>query len=204
MIGSLSPDTYLITVSDANGCTGATAATVFLPPSVSIASNNDSVCLGGSVILKTTVSDSVGILTYEWQKSLNLTTWNAIPSTNSATYTAITSSVERAYYRVIVASNVGGNCADTSAVLPITVVDKPAVSVVVNTSNVCLGGYVILTATQSGGVGTCSLEWQSSTNNGTTWSTMSGVTSNTHIVMNLDNTIRFRVQITCAGSGCCN
>ena len=143
-------------------------------------------------------------MTYQWQKSLNLTTWNAISNTNSASYTATTSSVETAYYRVIVASNVGSNCADTSAVLPITVLDKPTISVVANTPNVCLGGYVTLTATQSGGVGACGLEWQSSTNNGVTWSTMSGVTRNTHIVMNLDNTTRFRAQLTCAGSGCCN
>ena len=102
------------------------------------------------------------------------------------------------------ASNVGSNCADTSAVLPITVLDKPTISVVANTPNVCFGGYVTLTATQSGGVGACGLEWQSSTNNGATWSTINGVTNNTQITTNPDNTIRFRAQRICSGSGCCN
>jgi hypothetical protein len=60
-----------------------------------------------------------------------------------------------------------------------------------------------LTATPSGGTGTCTTQWQSSSDSGATWPAISGATSNTYSTT-MSAGLRYRAQLTCTGSGCCN
>ncbi len=111
-------------------------------------------------------------------------------------------SVTNAVAGIYTASYTVNGCS-TNAPTTVTVVADPVVSVVASATGVCVGGNVTLNATPSGGVGTCTVQWQSSAD-GTNWLPIGGATGNTYVTPALNILARYRAQVNCSGNGCCN
>ncbi|MCX6305261.1 MAG: T9SS type A sorting domain-containing protein, partial [Bacteroidetes bacterium] len=111
--------TYSVTVTNANGCSNSTAATVTvnpLPTAVITPNGPTTFCQGGSVVL--TASGGTG---YLWS---NAATTAAITVSSSGTYT-------------VTVTNANG-CSN-SAAIPVTVNPLPAAFSVVGTGSYCIG-----------------------------------------------------------------
>jgi hypothetical protein len=175
--------------------------TVNTPPSVSTTVDNASVCLGGTATLSATNDASYS---YQWQQSSDNTNFVNISGANASTYATLGNSMGTTYYRVRV-TQTGNVCPVVSSnSASVTVVADPIVSLSIPPSVVCVGANITLTATPTVSIGTCAIQWQSSPN-GVTWSNISGATSNTYNIVNLNATTRYRAQlVSCTGSGCCN
>lgn len=162
-------------------------------------------CLGGTLNLSVVVSGSTPPYTYKWQNGgATGTTWTDISGATAASYTPLSTSIGTTLYRVIV-TGVGGSACDTiiSSAVTVIIVNDPIVTITTLPTTVCVGANLALTANSSGGTGTCTLQWQSSPN-GVTWTNISGATANTLNVNSVNSTTRYRAQMTCMGSGCCN
>ncbi len=82
-----------------------------------------------------------------------------------------------------------------------TIVADPTISMNAAPTDVCPGNTSVLTATTSGGTGTCTFTWQSSPDDAT-WTTLaSGVTNTTFEVYPTADTY-YRVRRVCTGGGC--
>ncbi len=88
------------------------------------------------------------------------------------------------------------NCAQVT----VTVVADPSVSISGGTT-ICSGGSATLTASASGGTGTCSYQWQISSTGTGGWSDV-GSDSSTYNTGALTATRYYRCQRSCTGSGC--
>lgn len=190
---------YYVTATNTSNCTNidSTVVVVSSPPTVNV-TGATTVCTGGTAILNATVSGISGTL--QWQLSTDGgTNWSNITNatTNTLTTNVLTTNTT---YRVLLTSYCGVSTSNTQL---ITVVGDPSVNITANTSAVCTGGGVTFNATSSNGTGSCTIQWQSSPD-GTTWTGISGATGTTFTTASLNSAIRYRAQITCTGSGCCN
>ena len=180
--------------------------TVYPKPTITALSSGFTECIGGTQTLSVTASGGTPPITYQWQNGgATGATWTNIGGATTAIYTPLSTTSGTTLYRVIVASSAGTAC-DTliSSNITVNIVNDPIVSVTTIPTTVCVGASVSLTATTTVGVGTCNIQWQSSPD-GTTWTNISGATSNTYNVANLAATIRYRTQLlSCTGNGCCN
>jgi PKD repeat protein len=188
-----------------NGCTGVitTPVTVNSTPLVATLPNQ-TICTGGTAILTASVSGGSGTPVYQWQQSTDNVSWVNVSGGsggNTLSYTTPVLTANR-YYRLIVTS-VPSLCSSTSTSALITVVPDPTITVATTAAIVCTGGGTSFTATPSGGVGSCVIQWQSSPN-GTTWTDIAGETNPTFTTPSLTATFRYRAKITCSGNGCCN
>ncbi len=172
--------------------------------SVSISANNATVCVGGSVLLTSTLTNGSAGISYQWQSSPDALTWSNISGATATTYAPSTADLSSLRYRVLIIKS-GSICGNaTSNNLTLTVVADPSVSISIPPAIVCIGANVTLTATPTVGLGTCGIQWQSSPNS-TTWTNISGATGTTYNVTSLGASTRYRVQlVSCTGNGCCN
>ncbi len=193
------------TGNDCNAVTSSpTTVTVVANPSVTTSVNNSTVCVGGTATLSSTVSGGTGSTSYQWQVSTDLLSWANVTGAISSTYSPPTTTAGVTYYRVIINQTGTGCPTATSNNTSFTVVDDPSVSITVPPAIVCIGANITLTATPTVSLGTCTVQWQSSPN-GTTWTNISGATSNTYNVTSLSASTRYRAQlVACTGNGCCN
>jgi Ig-like domain CHU_C associated len=177
----------------------AVLITVVADPSVVLAISSSTICVGGVATLTATVTNGNGTNSFQWQQDV-AGAWTNI-GTNSASYTtpALTANTN---YRVIVTQSTLG-CQTTSSTGSIVVVADPSVTAVTTASTVCVGGAITLSATPNGGTGTCTLQWQSSSDGGASWSPISGATGNTYNPT-MSTGLKYRAQLSCTGNGCCN
>jgi hypothetical protein len=197
-----STDFRIIITKTSIGCElpmATTTITVIADPSVSLSTSASTICTGGTATFTATVSNGSGTSSYQWQRLIS-GVWTNI-GTNAASYTtpALTANSD---FRVIVTQSTSG-CDVTSAPNTITVVADPSVSITTTAPVICVGGTITLNATLTGGTGTCSFQWQSSTN-GTVWTDISGATSNPYTTTILSTNTMYRAQVTCTGNGCCD
>jgi hypothetical protein len=205
-----SPVIATITVTPfVNGCTGTSQSftiTVYPKPSITALSNGFTECVGGTQALSVTASGGTPPITYQWQNGGTIgTTWTNISGATANTYTPLSTTAGTTLYRVIVASSAGTSC-DTliSGSRTVVIVNDPAITISTAPTTVCVGANLSLTANTSGGMGSCTVQWQSSPD-GTIWTNISGATGNTYNATSLGSTTRYRVQlVSCSGSGCCN
>ncbi len=186
-----------------NGCDGAVSNSqqiaVVADPSVNLVGANVAVCSGGGVTLSASVSGGTGAISYQWQDSPDGTTFSTIAGATNINYTtpALTATT---YYRVLI-SFVGNGCESaTSASASVTVVADPTISISGN-PNICDGGTVTMTATTTGGTGTCTIQWQQKIGV-STWLPISGANSATYTTPVLTATTTYRAMYTCSGGGC--
>jgi hypothetical protein len=184
--------------------TSNTITVIVVPdPSVSVSIDNPTICIGGTAALTATVSNGTGIMTYQWQYLVGGTTWTNVPSAGtSSTYSVTGTAAGTVSYRVNI-TQTGNNCDPTSsATVVLTVAADPTVAVSSSNSSVCIGGTVTLTANITGGTGTPTYQWQSSSDS-LSWANISGATNNTYLPpTSTVSVIYYRVNITQSGVGC--
>ncbi|MDX1407510.1 MAG: PKD domain-containing protein, partial [Saprospiraceae bacterium] len=150
--------TYTVTVTDDNGCTSTSTSlvTVIDEQSLTITADDNLFCEGGSTTLSVDVSGS-GDTHFQWQYYQGDTLWvNVGLDQNSYVTPALDTGTHS--YQVIVTQNVV--CVVTSAVIDITVVEDPVVSIAANDLEFCEGGSTAINATYTGGTGTPVYQWQ--------------------------------------------
>ena len=97
-------------------------------------------------------------------------------------------------------SRLSAQTCPTSNELTITVIPEATITTA-GATTICAGGNATLTATPAGGTGTCTIQWQSSTD-GITWANITGATSTTLNITALGATTSYHAVYTCSGSGC--
>ncbi|MFN4255555.1 MAG: beta strand repeat-containing protein [Saprospiraceae bacterium] len=173
--------------------------TVVNDPSVGISGGAVTICSSGSVTLTADVTSGAGTVGYQWESSLNGTTFSPIAGATNQTYDA-TNLTATTYYRVYVTFAASGCDAVYSGVSTINVVPDPDVSIT-GATPVCEGGNMDLTAVTGGGTGTCTLQWQRQLGNGT-WVDIAGATNANFNTGALTTTTNYRVRYFCTGGGC--
>ena len=156
----------------------------FTPSVVSTTNPNNTVCQAGSVNLTATptIGGSGPLFLYQWQRSFDSINWvdegPALQNTTAYTVATVTTDT---YYRLI-AFDLGtpacGSVFSTNAVFARvqTAVTQGSIS---GAQHICAGTAptaAIASVTVGTGRGTISYRWEASTDNGQTWSTVSGAT----------------------------
>ncbi|MER2996821.1 T9SS type A sorting domain-containing protein [Pontibacter populi] len=180
-----------ITVTASNGCGTSAPATIAVNLSTLAAATitpegTTTFCEGGSVTLKATAGANYS---YQWMRN-----GTAVSGAASANYTATTSG----NYTVRISN---GNCSETSSPVAVNVtasISNNAISS--GNQNVCVGAAVanLQGSVPTGGSGNYSYQWQQSSE-GTTFSAISGATSQNYSPGNLSNTTWFRRVVTAGG-----
>ena len=149
----------IVATSDLNGLScSATTPSIAVnlynlnPGSIS---SDQTICEGGNPVPFTSVNatSNAPLITYQWQNSIDNSTWNDINGATSATYDPPVLNVTT-YYRRLVYANVNGVaiCDGVSNVITVTVVPDPTVTDPVGQS-ICTGGTPnALSITASGGI----------------------------------------------------
>jgi len=84
-ISGIAPDTYTLTVTDAQGCmatSGMHTITSSSPPTVTLTSTTTSVCIGGTATLS-----AGGVSSYTWNNGLPMGATHSVSPTSTTTYT---------------------------------------------------------------------------------------------------------------------
>ncbi len=161
-ISGLVAGTYTVTVTDANGCTKTTSATVTEPPALALSTTVTNVlCNGASTgAVDLTVSGGVAPYSYIW--------------TNGATTQDISNLAAGTYTVTVTDAN---GCTKTTSA---TVTQPPALSLSTSVTNIlCNGGATgAIDLSVSGGVSPYSYAWT----NGASTQDISGLTAGTYTV----------------------
>jgi hypothetical protein len=199
--------THTVTLSvTVSGCTGSITTPINVVSTPSVTFGGQTICTGGTAVLTAVLTGGAGTLTYQWQESNDNVAWSNTSGGSGATTLIYTTPVLTAnkYYQLLINQS-PINCPSTSASALITVVPDPVITVATTAAIVCNGGGVTLTATPSGGTGTCTIQWQSAaTPVASPWTDISGATSSSFTTPLLSSGLKYRAKITCSGNGCCN
>lgn len=168
-------------------------------PDITI-SGETTICTDGTATLTAVTRGGAGICIIQWEQSTDGgTTWALIEGEESASLPvepAVTTSYRATY------SCTGSNCLEaTSNVVTVTVVPDPQISISGGDTEVCPGNSVTLTAAPSDGAGTCTIQWQQSTDGGATWTDINGEMAAT-LTVTPSATTDYRATYSCTGGGC--
>jgi hypothetical protein len=168
----------VFTNSVGSATTASATLTVQTAPTVTTAPKNTTVNAGQSVTFTAAASGNPPP-TVQWQVSSDGgSTWSNITGATSTSYTiANTTASQNGYLYLAVFTNTVGAATTTSATL--TVRYAPIVISSPTSQTVTAGNSVSFTASASGNP-TLTVQWQVSTNGGSTWSNISGATSTTY------------------------
>ncbi len=131
---------------------------------------------------------------YQWYSSADNSTWNAISNATTISYTPNAEITSTTYYRCMVNAGAGAVATNT-----ITVFVYPNVSVgaIIGENTICYSsnaGTLSFSTVPSGGTGSgYTYQWQSYTSS---WTNISGATSNTYVPGNLYSTQQYRCVVT--------
>ena len=152
---------------------GAGKLTVNTKPVITLQPKDSTICEGGNVCFSATAS---GASSLQWQVSTDGgTTWKDISGATSSPYCFAVGSIQNGYYYHAVFTNACGST--TSGAGKLTVYGEPLITLQPKDTTVCDSGYVCFRATASG-TPTPTLQWQVSTDGGTTWNNILNATSN--------------------------
>ncbi|RZK55728.1 MAG: PKD domain-containing protein, partial [Hymenobacter sp.] len=204
--GALTVTTYFRRLVTSGFCaprtpTASVAITV-LPALVagSIAADQ-TVCVGLDVAPLTSsapATGGTGTFAYQWQASVDNTTWTSIAGATGETFAPGTLTVTT-FFRRLVSS---GPCAGLSNTVTITVSPALAAGSIAADQTLCASGApapLTSTAPAAGGTGTIAYQWESSADNAT-WTAISGATGLTYAPGQLVATTYFRRRASAAGA----
>jgi hypothetical protein len=184
-----------------NGCddpiSNTISVTVNAVPSIDVAAVVP-VCIGGSAVLVSTVTNGTGLFSYQWQSAPAAGgPWASISGATNASYTASTAVSGTTFYRVILTDAGSGCGSQTSVARSVTVYDNATVSINPDFDEVCIGGVLNIIATVSSGSGTFQYSWESSpTGDVGSWTVISGAITNTFSVPTASvHTTFYRVSV---------
>ena len=196
--GALAATTYFRRLVTSGFCsprtpTAAVAITVLPPLATGSIAESQAVCAGSAVAPLTSVAPATGAagnFVYQWESSLDNTTWTAIAGATGLTYapgplTATT------YFRRQVRS---GACAAVSNSVTITVTPAVVPGSIAASQSLCAGGApspLTSTAEASGGIAGLSYQWEASADNAT-WTAIAGATGSGYAPGPLSATTYFR------------
>jgi hypothetical protein len=183
--GTISSASALVTVTPAMTQGNPTAATI-----CSGATNTFTLAAptGGS-----------GTISYNWQQSADNSTWaNATGTRNAANYTTPALTSNMYYRRQATAATCGGTITSNAALVTVTAALTQGNPTAGTAS--CGGTYAFTLAAATGGSGTLTYQWQSSTDN-STWTNISGATSANYTTPALFANTYYRRQATRATCG---
>ena len=127
--------------------------------------------------LVATSTSASGIISYNWQKSTDMSSWSSVSS--SAAYKPSTAAVGVTYYRCIVSNTLNGYTKyKTSSSATITVIEqsKPTITADPSNKSCYRGDSGVSISVSATGAGTLTYQWQSSSDYDT-WTNISGATS---------------------------
>lgn len=123
---------YNCVITDASGTVVATnpkVITVVPDPTVAI-SGAGTFCLDTAVTLTATVTYGIGTFSYQWQLSVDNSTFTSVPGATASTYSPATSTAGTLYYRVNIFPAVGSCNNAVSAAVAVTVNGLPVTSLI--------------------------------------------------------------------------
>ncbi|KIC91472.1 PKD domain-containing protein [Flavihumibacter sp. ZG627] len=184
-------------------------ASCCIAPSITTQPTNKTVCQGATTSF--TVAHSGGFPTpnIQWQVSINngtsFTNLSNVGIYSGTTTTTLTltgvSNIQNGYlYRAVLTS---GSCSPVnSAPASLTVTADPTITLDAPNTTVCIGGDATITATAANGTGTCTIQWQSSTNN-TEFTDIPNENGETFAPSTATpGTMYYRATYSCTGNGC--
>ncbi|MBY0245324.1 MAG: PKD domain-containing protein [Sphingobacteriaceae bacterium] len=152
-----------------------------------LSTDNPTICAGtGAITIKGTTPVGVASPIYIWQTSTDAITWSNIPGETGANYT-LTPSVGETYFRRIVSN---GSCQNISSPFIIKVWG-PVVNTISAPTASCVPN-IITGNSASGGSGSYVYSWESSTDGGTTWSTIVGASGKDYLPPTIAVTTQYR------------
>ena len=149
-------------------------------PTITTQPSSKSVYRGDSTSVYISATTAYGTLSYQWQSSVNGSTWSNISGATSNTYSPSTSTVGVTYFRCVVTSTAGGQSkTSTSASASVTVNATPIANITQQPQDAT--AFVGSTATVSVSATGNSLayQWEQSAD-GTNFTAVSGATSSSY------------------------
>jgi hypothetical protein len=201
---------YFYTALDSNDCPIELCCPfhIVTQPSLTITTQPESFkeCIGGTNTLlgRVATSSDSSNLRYQWQISTDSLVWSDIPNANNVHFTPLSNQATIRYYRLLVHLYNSICPALTSQAVKVEIWDKPTISITSTNTVVCLGGSVVLNTTFVDKAQSCTIQWQSSVNDGATWANIVGATNTSLQVTNFSQSTRYRAALICTLSGCCN
>ena len=183
---------YSVTVTSVDGCTAtATTNVVVNPLPIPVSSGTSPICEGGNLSLSAS-----GGTSYSWSGPNGFSSTLANPTINSV------NTVHSGNYVVSVTNEFG--CTIDAPPVNVVVVPVFNASISASDNTICLGGSVTITADTTGGTGSVSYQWFSSTNN-LDFTPISGATGITFDPpVNAVSVNYYRVVASSTGFGCGN
>lgn len=141
---------------------------------------NTPICFGedGGILTSPAAIGGAPGVTYQWQSSLDGSTWSDITGETTTTY-AIGTLTDTTHFRIVAM-----NTCDTLYGNVKTIIVHPlfteGIATLVGSANICPGtdpGNITATAATGGAAGTTSYQWQRSTDAMVTWSNILGATA---------------------------
>jgi len=177
--------------------------TVIPDPIFTTQPQNTTICEGGQSTLSVVVSGGTGTTSFQWQTSSTgcSSGWSDIAGaiTDSYTTPVLTSTT---YYRCIATQTISG-CQNTSNCATVTVVADPVFDTQPLSTTICAGGQTTFYVSVSGGTGTTSYQWQtSSVSCASGWSDIPGATNSSYTTPFINIMTYYRCIATQTGSGC--
>ena len=200
--------TYTVTImSESNvGCrdTATQSVNVLTALAAGTISSASTICYNVAPSMFTSTaaaSGSAGAYQYQWQSSTDNVNFSDISGATSADYTSGTLTTTT-YFRRAATTDVGCGPSYTGS-LKITVYDKLAGALIGSDQNICyntMPATISQSASATGGDGTWTHQWESSSN-GTSWSSVAGATTTSYSPGVLTSTTYYRLM-SIGGSGC--
>ena len=159
--------------------------TVQSVPTAGSIGSDQTICNGGDPAAFTSSTDGTGdgLISYQWQSSINNSTYTNISGAVSSTYDVPSGLTVTTYYRRITVSTLNGVACQSVAtnVITVTVQSVPTAGIIATAQTICNGGDpALFTSTTNGtGSGVISYKWQSSTDNAT-FTDIAGATASTY------------------------
>jgi hypothetical protein len=139
--------------------------------------DNAEICVGGLATMVAAISGGSSALSYHWQNSPDGASGWADVGVSNQPYIVSPGTAGIYYYRIRIEDSTSGCEQPFSEVVQLLVNEDAAAEVIVDNSEVCVGGSVMLTAIVTGGSSALTIQWESSTAPGGPFTAITGETN---------------------------